>query len=134
MQKEVIESWGEAPGKVMVAGERIVIPGLEMGNIFLGIQPARPPLGEADLTSASHDKTKPPHHQYLAFYHWLGGGLIFVGLLLRWFSTQSSRTFRTIRERSAQVIVHFVETMTGIKAVQSYRREQRNQELYGAGG
>jgi len=71
MQKEVIESWGEAPGKVMVAGERIVIPGLEMGNIFLGIQPARPPLGEADLTSASHDKTKPPHHQYLAFYHWL---------------------------------------------------------------
>jgi cobaltochelatase CobN len=42
-----------------------------MGNIFLGIQPARPPLGEADLASASHDKTKPPHHQYLAFYHWL---------------------------------------------------------------
>ncbi|GAA1380963.1 ABC transporter ATP-binding protein [Luteococcus sanguinis] len=56
--------------------------------------------------------------------------MIFVGLLLRWFSTQSSRTFRTIRERSAQVIVHFVETMTGIKAVQSYRREQRNQELF----
>jgi len=71
MQKDVIESWGEAPGKVMVAGEKIVIPGQQLGNIFIGIQPARPPLGEADLASASHDKTRPPHHQYLAFYHWL---------------------------------------------------------------
>jgi len=28
------------------------------------------------------------------------------------------------------VIVHFVETMTGIRAVQAYRREPRNQELF----
>ena len=35
-----------------------------------------------------------------------------------------------MRETSALTIVHFVETMTGIRAVQSYRRERRNQEIF----
>lgn len=56
--------------------------------------------------------------------------MVFVFALLRWFSRESTRTFRAVRERSAEVIVHFVETMTGIKAVQAYRREQRNQEIF----
>lgn len=51
-------------------------------------------------------------------------------LMVRWFSGASSRTFRKVREMSALVIVHFVETMTGIKAVQSYRREPRNQDIF----
>jgi len=55
----------------MVADEKILIPGVQLGNVFIGIQPARPPLGEEDLAKASHDKTRPPHHQYIAFYHWL---------------------------------------------------------------
>ncbi len=56
--------------------------------------------------------------------------LVFIALLVRWFSTNSSRTYRQVREASAMVIVHFVESMTGIKAVQAYRREPRNQELF----
>ncbi|MDA8437921.1 MAG: ABC transporter ATP-binding protein [Propionibacterium sp.] len=56
--------------------------------------------------------------------------VLFVIVLLRWFSSQSTRTFRKVRERSAAVIVHFVETMTGIRAVQAYRRETRNQEIF----
>ena len=35
-----------------------------------------------------------------------------------------------MRESAALVIVQFVETMTGIKAVQAYRREARNQEIF----
>ena len=35
-----------------------------------------------------------------------------------------------MRESAALVIVQFVETMTGIKAVQAYRREPRNQEIF----
>jgi ABC-type multidrug transport system fused ATPase/permease subunit len=35
-----------------------------------------------------------------------------------------------VRESAALVIVQFVETMTGIKAVQAYRREPRNQEIF----
>lgn len=58
------------------------------------------------------------------------GSMVFVGLLMRWFSRQSSKVFRGIRERSAQVITQFVETMTGIRAVQSYRREPRNQQIF----
>lgn len=53
-----------------------------------------------------------------------------VMLLVRWFSRNSARTYRRVREASALVIVHFVETMTGIKAVQAYRREPRNQEIF----
>jgi len=51
-------------------------------------------------------------------------------LLVRWFSVNSSRTYRKVREFSAMVIVQFVETMTGIRAVQAYRREPRNSEIF----
>jgi len=50
--------------------------------------------------------------------------------LVWWFSAESAKTYRTVRESAALVIVQFVETMTGIKAVQAYRREPRNQEIF----
>jgi ATP-binding cassette, subfamily B, bacterial len=50
--------------------------------------------------------------------------------LVAWFHRESSRIYRDVREISALVIVQFVETMTGIKAVQAYRREPRNQEIF----
>jgi ATP-binding cassette, subfamily B, bacterial len=51
-------------------------------------------------------------------------------VLVWWFRTESSKTYRKVRENAALVIVQFVETMTGIKAVQAYRREPRNQEIF----
>lgn len=51
-------------------------------------------------------------------------------LLVWWFHDRSSTVYREVREISALVIVQFVETMTGIKAVQAYRREPRNQEIF----
>ncbi|MEU0494825.1 ABC transporter ATP-binding protein [Mycobacterium sp. NPDC006124] len=53
-------------------------------------------------------------------------------LLVWWFRTESGKTYKLVRERAALVIVQFVETMTGIKAVQAYRREPRNQEIFTA--
>jgi ATP-binding cassette, subfamily B, bacterial len=50
--------------------------------------------------------------------------------LVWWFRNESSKTYRKVRESAALVIVQFVETMTGIKAVQAYRREPRNQEIF----
>jgi ABC-type multidrug transport system fused ATPase/permease subunit len=50
--------------------------------------------------------------------------------LVWWFSAESAKTYRKVRESAALVIVQFVETMTGIKAVQAYRREPRNQEIF----
>ncbi|MCQ8903598.1 MAG: magnesium chelatase subunit H [Methanothrix sp.] len=71
LQKEIVEFWGEPPGDVMVSDGKILIPGLDLGKVFIGVQPSRPPLRDADVRDAAHDKTKPPHHQYIAFYHWL---------------------------------------------------------------
>ena len=51
-------------------------------------------------------------------------------VLVAWFHRESSKTYREVREIAALVIVQFVETMTGIKAVQAYRREPRNQEIF----
>ena len=50
--------------------------------------------------------------------------------LVWWFRAESAKVYRKVRESAALVIVQFVETMTGIKAVQAYRREPRNQEIF----
>ncbi|MGO9654605.1 ABC transporter ATP-binding protein [Mycobacterium sp.] len=51
-------------------------------------------------------------------------------VLAGWFRSESSKTYQKVRESTARVIVQFVETMKGIKAVQAYRREPRNQETF----
>ena len=47
-------------------------------------------------------------------------------LLTRWFQVRSQTLFRQTRVASARLIVHFVETMTGIRAVKAFRKEPRN--------
>ncbi|MFC7099848.1 ABC transporter ATP-binding protein [Nonomuraea rubra] len=59
--------------------------------------------------------------------------LIPIPLLLlftKWFQRQSAVVYRRTRETVALVIVHFVESMIGIRAVQAFRREPRNQEIF----
>ncbi len=51
-------------------------------------------------------------------------------LITRWFQVNSKLMFRESRITSAKLIVHFVETMTGIRAVKAFRKEKRNQETY----
>ncbi len=53
-------------------------------------------------------------------------------LLMRWFYLRSQRVYRESRVVSAKVIVKFVETMTGIRAVKAFRKEERNDEEFGA--
>ena len=53
-----------------------------------------------------------------------------LAVLVRWFAAASAATYRKVRESAALLIVQFVETMTGIKAVQAYRRGPRNQEIF----
>lgn len=55
-----------------------------------------------------------------------------LAVLVRWFQRNSETTFRESRTFSAKLIVFFVETMTGIRAVQAFRKERRNAEDYGA--
>ncbi|MCU0587923.1 MAG: magnesium chelatase subunit H [Syntrophobacteraceae bacterium] len=67
--QEVVSTWGRAPGEIMAGEGKIVLPGLELGNVFLGLQPARGI--HSDPGKLTHDKSLPPHHQYIAFYKWL---------------------------------------------------------------
>jgi ATP-binding cassette subfamily B protein len=50
--------------------------------------------------------------------------------LTSWFRRQSSRTYREARAAVALVIVQFVETLGGMRAVQAFRREARNQAIF----
>ena len=61
----------------------------------------------------------------------LFGALIPLALLTRWFQVQSQQLFRKTRVASARLIVHFVETMTGIRAVKAFRKEKRNEDEFG---
>jgi ATP-binding cassette, subfamily B, bacterial len=51
-------------------------------------------------------------------------------LLTKWFQVNSNIKFRASRVASAKLIVNFVETMTGIRAVKAFRKEKANQSLY----
>jgi cobaltochelatase CobN len=66
---EGLRGWGAPPGKVMVEGERLLVPGLTFGNIFIGPQPPRGWEVNEELLHAN--TSIPPPHQYLAFYHWI---------------------------------------------------------------
>ena len=60
----------------------------------------------------------------------LAVALVPLVALTRWFQVRSQKLFRDTRVTSARVIVHFVETMTGMRAVQAFRKEARNEEEY----
>jgi ATP-binding cassette, subfamily B, bacterial len=53
-----------------------------------------------------------------------------LAVLTWWFRRESALAYRRSREAIAQVIVAFVETFTGIRAVQAFRRERRNEEIF----
>jgi ATP-binding cassette subfamily B protein len=57
-------------------------------------------------------------------------GFIPLTWLTAWFRGESARAYRRTREAIALVIVHFVETFGGIRAVQAFRREQRNADIF----
>ena len=68
-QIEGIRGWGKLPGRVMVSDGKLILPGLQFGNIFVGPQPPRGWELNEELLHAN--LSFPPPHQYLAFYQWL---------------------------------------------------------------
>ena len=72
----------------------------------------------------------------LLLIDWQSGVVLMLGgiplyFLMRWFYLNSQRAYRESRVVSAKVIVTFVETMTGIRAVKAFRKEERNDEEFG---
>ena len=57
-------------------------------------------------------------------------GFIPLAWLTAWFRRESAKAYRRTRESIALVIVQFVETFGGIRAVQAFRREPRNSAIF----
>ncbi|HLK72254.1 MAG TPA: ABC transporter transmembrane domain-containing protein, partial [Streptosporangiaceae bacterium] len=57
-------------------------------------------------------------------------GFIPLTWMTAWFRRESARAYRRTREAIALVIVQFVETFGGIRAVQAFRREPRNSDIF----
>ena len=73
VRSDVEETWGEAPGDVMIYendnGSYFVIPTIQFGNINFVPQPTRAKLSDESLIY--HNSSIPPTHQYLATYFWI---------------------------------------------------------------
>lgn len=65
--------WGDGEDRGGGGGQEgdreLRIPGMQLGNVFVGIQPARG--YDQDPTLNYHAPDLEPTHEYLAFYHWL---------------------------------------------------------------
>ena len=69
VRQELAASWGAPPGSVYCYDDALMIPGLALGNVFVGIQPPRG-FGENPI-AIYHSPDLPPTHHYLAYYRWL---------------------------------------------------------------
>jgi len=58
-------------------------------------------------------------------------GFIPLWFLTRWYQRESTAAYRNTRNAMALVIVHFTESLRGIRAVHAFRRQPRNDEIFG---
>ncbi|MBK4729230.1 cobaltochelatase subunit CobN [Oxynema sp. CENA135] len=66
VRRGVGDRWGDSE---LVEGAEIPIAGIQLGNVFVGIQPARG--YDRDPSLNYHAPDLEPTHAYLAFYYWL---------------------------------------------------------------
>lgn len=69
IQEKMIEKWGQPIGDVFAYDNKLLIPGLQLGNVFISVQPPRG-FGEKP-SEVYHSSDLPPTHHYLAYYLWL---------------------------------------------------------------
>lgn len=63
VQTEICDRWGD------MTSASLAIPGIQLGNIFIGIQPSRG--YDTDPSLNYHAPDLEPTHEYLAYYYWL---------------------------------------------------------------
>ena len=66
---EIETDWGPAPGRVNTLGTDLLIQGVQLGNVFVGVQPT---FGyEGDPMRLMMARSGSPHHGFMAFYTYL---------------------------------------------------------------
>jgi cobaltochelatase CobN len=69
LRDKMTAQWGEAPGEAYVHDGHLSLAGIEMGNVFVALQP---PRGYGmDPDAIYHQPDLPPTHHYYALYRWL---------------------------------------------------------------
>jgi magnesium chelatase subunit H len=67
--KQIEATWGPAPGKQLSDGQSIHVMGLQLGNVFIGVQPS---FGwEGDPMRLLFEGGFSPTHAFSAFYRWV---------------------------------------------------------------
>ena len=66
---ELTRDWGEPPGRVYRANGSLAIAGIDLGNVFIGLQPPRG-FGENPI-AIYHSPDMAPTHHYIAYYRWI---------------------------------------------------------------
>ena len=69
VQNELRAAWGEPPGQVYRTGDDLAIAGIDLGNVFVGLQPPRG-FGENPI-AVYHSPDLAPTHHYVAYYRWV---------------------------------------------------------------
>ncbi|RED12927.1 magnesium chelatase subunit H [Pontivivens insulae] len=66
---EIEAQWGPAPGKIQSNGREVFVLGVDLGNVFVGVQPA---FGyEGDPMRLLFESGFAPTHAFSTFYRWL---------------------------------------------------------------
>ena len=66
---EVERTWGAAPGRQLTDGRDLFVMGAQLGNVFVGVQPA---FGwEGDPMRLLFEGSFAPTHAFCAFYRWI---------------------------------------------------------------
>lgn len=66
---DIEDQWGPAPGKIQSDGSSVLVLGKQIGNVFVGVQPA---FGyEGDPMRLLFEGGFAPTHAFSTFYHWL---------------------------------------------------------------
>ena len=67
--QEMSRGWGEPPGQVYRTNGSLAIAGIDLGNVFVGLQPPRG-FGENPI-AIYHSPDLAPTHHYIAYYRWV---------------------------------------------------------------
>ena len=66
---DIEREWGRAPGTINSNGREILIPGVQLGNVFIGVQPT---FGyEGDPMRLLAAESGAPHHGFMGLYTYL---------------------------------------------------------------
>jgi magnesium chelatase subunit H len=66
---EVEREWGRAPGQINSNGRELLIPGIRLGNVFIGVQPSFGYEGDPMRLLAAEGGA--PHHGFMALYTYI---------------------------------------------------------------